>query len=227
MRHLLACLTLCLAFASQASGGVIYGVRFETNVLNLASGSSATVNIFFDEIPDAGNADPQRLDLAGGVNGLTIANVAVNGAGLGATTITAAQGNALFDFGPNITLGNPTTIEQAIVLAPPLFGTDTFVRSVLLGNITVTAAGAVGQQNVFTLADFSPADDFIIDDGFGGLGFVADGAINFSLPSSSLTVNITGPAGVPEPSSIVLLSALGGLGAIVARYRKRRQETSN
>jgi hypothetical protein len=223
MYRFVAGLVLCFLIAIPARADLIYSISFDstgtslnTNLI-LAPNASQVVGVFFHE--SFGAADTPFLDLIGGVNGLTTANFRATRSGPGAVAITAAAGNPLFDLGPTVNF-TPTlaTVEQEILVSLPVFGTGAVVgpgvRTVQIGTITVTASAAPGDVNTFSLSDFNPApgaNDFIIDNGFGGLAFSADEALNFG----TLSINA-----VPEPSTLALVGFLA-IGASGYRFRKR------
>lgn len=215
-------LTLTTFVGSYAQAAVFYNVRFDNLALNLNPGQMATLNVFFDETVTGG--DPHRLDETGGMNGLVNANFSVIGSGGGGSLVTAATPNAGFD-ASTVTIGDPTSsVQQAIVFNGPVFGNGDPVRSVQLGTVTFTA-GTAGDINVFDLADFNTdpgAFDFTIGDGFGGL---ISGAPDFSADSSitfgSTTISVTA---VPEPSSIAVMTFIGGIAAYRIRRRRRRRK---
>ena len=216
VRKLLAVFML-LTLASQASAGVVYQVSFDSAGSSLGTNSNLTVggsqvfSVYFHEKFDGSGSFTPRIDLAGGVNGLTTANFGVNRTSGTTSDITDATGNALFDIAPPTVVFNASsaTVAQE-ALTSPVFATSSAAdrRTVLLGSIQVTRNSS--DQTIFTLADFlAGSDDFIIDDLLGGLAFAADGSIGFG------TLTITA---VPEPSSLMLVGVVG----CVAALRRRR-----
>lgn len=209
---------LILLLSSSLQAAPVYSLRFGSTSLSANPGQSVTLDVFFDEDATMG---PPLLDLAGGTNGLIIANFGVNVSGTGTSTVTAANGNASFD---DIVFDAvpPATLAQSTIVNDPVFGSGTgTIRSVLLGTITVTANGNVGDQNLLSLADFSPGADFVIDDGFGTLSFVAEDSPGFSYGTA--TINVTA---VPEPSSFALLGLVGAVGAYRLRRRRERSQSA-
>lgn len=217
VRKLLAVLML-LTLASQASAGVVYQVSFDSAGSSLSTNSNLTVggsqvfSVYFHEKFDGSGSFTPRIDLPGGVNGLTTANFGVNRTSGTSTDITDANGNASFDIAPPTVVFNASaaTVAQE-ALTGPVFATSSAAdrRTVLLGSIQVTA-NAFG-NTTFSLADFlAGSDDFIIDDGIGSLLFAADGSITFG------TLTITA---VPEPSSLMLVGVVG----CIAALRRRRE----
>lgn len=221
VRKLLAAFLL-LFIASQASAGVVYQVSFDSDGAasninsNLTVGGSQLFNIYFHEKFDGSGSFTPRIDLAGGVNGLTTANFGVNRTSGTTTDISNASGNAAFDFGgaPTVNFSaSAATVEQEVSVSP-VFATSSAAdrRTVLLGSIQVTA-NSLG-STTFSLADFLAGnDDFIIDDGIGGLLFVADDPLLNVLTFGTLTITA-----VPEPSSLMLVGVVG----CVAALRRRR-----
>ncbi len=217
IRKLLAVFML-LTLASQASAGVVYQVSFDSAGSSLSTTSSLTVggsqvfNVYFHEKYDGSGSFTPRIDLPGGTNGLATANFGVNRTSGTTTDITNATGNASFDFngGPTVSFNaSSATVGQEILLNPPVFATSAAAdrRTVLLGSIQVTA-NSLG-STTFSLADFlAGSDDFIIDDGLGGLLFAADGGVTFG------TLTITA---VPEPSSLMLVGVVGCIAALQRR----------
>lgn len=221
IRKLLAVIML-LTFAAQASAGVVYQVSFDSAGSSLSTNSNLTVggsqlfNVYFHEKFDGNGSFTPRIDLAGGTNGLTTANFGVNRTSGSTTDITGGNGNASFDIAPpTVTFSaSSATVEQE-ALTGPVFATSSAPdrRTVLLGAIQVTA-NSFG-STTFSLADFlAGSDDFIIDDGIGGLLFAADGGITFG------TLTITA---VPEPSSLMLVGVVGFMAAL----RRRRATKLN
>lgn len=222
VRKLLAAFLL-LFIASQASAGVVYQVSFDSNGASTTTTANLTVggapvnfNIYFHEKFDGSGAFTPRIDLAGGVNGLTTANFGVNRTSGTTTDISNASGNAAFDFGGAPTVNFSTsaaTVEQEVSVSP-VFATSSAAdrRTVLLGSIQVTA-NSLG-STTFSLADFlADSDDIIIDNGIGGLLFVADDPLLNVLTFGTLTITA-----VPEPSSLMLVGVVG----CVAALRRRR-----
>ncbi len=189
-------------------------MRFDQSNIVAVPGQIIQFNVFFDETITSPSI--HRLDLAGGTNGLLSANFQMTVSGPASSQITLANGNPLFDLGPTVVIANPTSVTQAALLNPPLFGTPNGLgtRSSLVGSLTIVANGNVGEQNVVSLGDLSLAsDDFVIDDGFGGLGSVADSSISFQ----NFTITMTA---IPEPSSLGMLTLLT-MCQLIRRNRRR------
>lgn len=221
-----AFLTVSLSLAATSQAAIVYSVSFDPTgsnlnlAANLSLGSSQSFGIYLHEIFDAG--DTPRLDLAGGVNGLTTGNFRTSRSGSGGSAITGLAGNTAFDLGPTVVFSPSSgTVAQEILINSPVFGTGAAVgpgiRTAQLGSLTVTASGVAGDVNLFTLGDFNPGvgvNDLVIDNGLGGLNFVIDTA---TLSFGSLSVSA-----VPEPSSIILVSLLSGLGVLRLRRKSSR-----
>ena len=198
---------------SIAQADYFYVVRFDQSNLAIATGQSIQVSVLLEETITG--MSQHRLDLAGGRFGLLNGNFGVSTSGTGASQINSAAGNPLYDLGPTITLGNPTTVSQGALLNPPVFGSPAGLgtRTVTLGTLSITGSGNIGEQNTFLPFDFNlGSDDFVIDDGFGGLNFVADTAIAFQGLNVLLTT-------VPEPSSLYASMAMAW-GLIFHRRRR-------
>lgn len=208
LRFLLA---LCIIPSGWGYCDIIYNVSFSQTSASLTAGSTINLSVYFDEVVTG--VDLHRLT-TGGAEGLINADFAIARTGVGTSAVTAAAGNAGFDNGggPAVVLGPPTTFVQSIFAGNPQFATDIGggTYRVQIGTLTITAGGSIGDSNLFSLQDLNANSNFVIDDGFGSLSFVADSAINFG--TFTLTV-------VPEPSSLALVG-LTCLGATFLRRRK-------
>lgn len=191
---------------------IIYNVSFSQTSASLAAGSTINLDVFFDEVVTLGSS--HRLTLGPTGEGLINADFAIARSGTGTSAVTAAAGNAGFDNGggPAVVLGPPTTVVQSIFAGNPQFATDIGggTYRVQIGTLTITAGGSIGDSNLFSLQDLNANSNFVIDDGFGSLSFVADSTINFG----TFTISV-----VPEPSSLALV----GLTCFGAAFLRRRK----
>lgn len=213
LRRAILCLITVVSLVAPAQCEFFYNLRFDQTDLLLNSGSTATLNIYFEETVTGGSV--HRLDLGGGTNGLIDGSFHALLSGAGNTTVTGRTGNAGFDFQDLGLPGAVTVFTQATVANGPVFGTDVVsgTRRVQLGTITVTA-GNEGAVNVLTLDDHS-VNEITIDNGFGVPPlFLANSVLSFG----SVNINVSA---VPEPSLGLLgLATAGG----AAWWRRRRRD---
>ncbi len=212
---------LAVGFCSEARADIAYRLRFSpSGPLTMDAGTSTNVQIFLDETITGASTHVIGSTVNGNLVGVMTGGIRINATGSGTSSITGGNYNTGdFDVGSFAT-GNPSTIQNAIFVNPPVVGTTVgSTVSVLLGNLTILANGSNGDSNVFSLRDLDSTpgvDDIVLDDGFGGLNSVLDLAANMTY--DSLTINITA---VPEPSSMVLAGIAGSAGAF-CYWRRRR-----
>lgn len=209
MRHYLFCLTIALAFASQASAAIVFDAFIRIEGQDLDSPlfvvdpglTFSDVEVVFRETVtdgDASNFVGRTLNSAG-VDILSSVPGAVTGAARSPILFFATGDNDADTFGG-------TTFGAGI----PGVDLGGGVTEAVIGTFDLMGPAAAGDQVVVTLADprIGP-DDFT----FSGLAGFGDSNINFrSVTLSSITA-------VPEPGSVAFLLGASCFGLV--RRRKR------
>ncbi len=215
----IAIFVIGVTFATSASAGFIYDLKFSFNSITLNQGDTISVDVLFEETatgldtPLLGSQSTNSLEI-----GVMSSSFSAERTLAGDSSITSFSPNSGFDSVSTVSSGDTTSIGLAVVnsLDPVFAGGSGKTRTVTLGTLNFVA-GTAGSTNIFNLADFGTSDDFVIDDGIGGLGGVSGLVLDSQVNFGSFTLNVN-PTAVPEPSSFLLLAV--GVGGYA--YRRRR-----